>query len=172
MHPLLVNRRNPRVGGANGTGAGAPGAMTFKAGSVTLLSLKPLAIVMVHWPCCGSVKAAVYSPRPAAGTTLALDVSPVAVVARIVGCSPGSRVIPCCRTAKVRFTGFPATAYSGKSSRVTIAQPPANAALMRMNTRAGVVTIRITWFVVIADPFFTTARVETPLSSRYRASSD
>src|SRR5206468_6069150 len=172
MHPLLVNRRNPRVGGANGTGAGAPGAMTFKAGSVTLLSLKPLAIVMVHWPCCGSVKAAVYSPRPAAGTTLALDVSPVAVVARIVGCSPGSKVTPCCRTAKVRFTGFPATAYSGKSSRVTIAQPPANAALMRMNTRAGVVTIRITWFVVIADPFFTTARVETPLSSRYRASSD
>src|SRR5881296_706146 len=170
MHPLLVNRRNPRVGGENGTGAGAPGAITLTAGSGTLLSLKPLTIVMVHSPCCGSVKAAVYSPRPAAGTTLALDVSPVAVVARIAGCSPGSKVIPSCRTPNVRFTGFPATAYSGKSSRVTIAQPPANAALMRMKTRAGVVTI--TWFVVIANPFFTIARVETPLSSRYRASSD
>src|SRR5262249_7947214 len=108
---------------------------------------------MVHSPCCGSVKAAVYSPRPAAGTTLALDTSPVAVVARIVGCSPESKVTPCCRTAKVRFTGFPATAYSGKSFRVTIAHPPAKAALMRMNTRAGVVTILITWFVVIANPF-------------------
>src|SRR5207247_4148254 len=172
MHPLVLKIRNPGVGGENGDGAGAPGAITFTAGSGTLLWLKPLAIVMVHSPCCGSVKAAVYWPRPAAGTTLALDVSPVAVVARIVGCSPGSRVIPCCRTAKVRFTGFPASTYSGKSSRVTNTHPPANAALMRMNTRAGVVTIRITRFVVIADPFFTTARVETPLSSRYRASSD
>src|SRR5438034_5879624 len=159
MHPLLVKRRNPRVGGENGAGAGAPGAMTFKAGSATLLSFKPHAIVMVHSPCCGSVKAAVYSPWPAAGTTLALDVSPVAVVARIVGCSPGSKVTSCCRTANVRFTGFPATAYSGKSSRVTIAQPPASAALTRMNPRAAVVTIRITWFVVIANPFFTVGAV-------------
>src|SRR5437879_10564215 len=125
MQPLLVNRRNRRVGGANGAGAGAPGAMTFKAGSVILLSLKPLAIVMVHSPCCGSVKAAVYSLGPAAGTTLPLDVSPAAVVARIVGWSPGSKVTPCCRTPKVRFTVFPATAYSGKSSIVTIAHTPA-----------------------------------------------
>src|SRR3989442_7040652 len=109
MHPLLLKRRNPRVGGENGDGAGAPGAITFTAGSGTLLWLKPLAIVMVHSPCCGSVKAAVYWPRPAAGTTLAFDVRPGAVVARIVGLSSGRRGIPCCRTAKVQVTGFSAT---------------------------------------------------------------
>src|SRR2546428_11385300 len=113
MHPLLLKRRNPRVGDENGDGAGGPGAITFTAGSGTLLSLKPLAIVMVHSPCCGSVKAAVYWPRPAAGTTLALDVSPVAVVARIVGCSPGSRVIPCCRAAEGRVTRVSAGPGSG-----------------------------------------------------------
>src|SRR5207247_11277996 len=110
MHPLLLKRRNPRVGGENGDGAGAPGAITFTAGSGTLLWLKPLAIVMVHSPCCGSVKAAVYWPGPAAGTTLTLDVSAVAGVALIVRCSHGSRVIPLCVSVEVSLTGFLMTA--------------------------------------------------------------
>src|SRR3989442_3258901 len=120
MHPLLLKRRNPRVGGENGDGAGAPGAITFTAGSGTLLSLKPLAIVMVHSPCCGSVKAAVYWPRPAAGTTLALDVSSVAEVARIVRRNSGRKGNPCLPAGNVWFNRFPANAHFRQSTLLNL----------------------------------------------------
>src|SRR3989442_15908259 len=107
MHPLLLKRRNPRVGGENGDGAGAPGAVTFTAGGGTLLSLKPLAIVMVHSPCCGSVKVAVYSPRPAAGAAVALVVRPVAQDPRRVGGDPRSSATPGDWAGRGRLTRFP-----------------------------------------------------------------
>src|SRR5215467_837660 len=110
MHPLLANSRTPRVAGEKAGGTGAPDAMTLRAGSLTLLSLNPLAIVIVHSPGCGRVKEVVYSPRFEVGFTAAFAWSPLVVVAWIFGCSPGSSVTPCCRTENVKFNGLPATA--------------------------------------------------------------
>src|SRR5689334_5476903 len=110
MHPLLANSRTPRVAGEKGGGAGAPDAITLSAGSLTLLSLNPLAIVIVHSPACGRVKEVVYSPRLEVGLTPAFACSPLVVVACTFGCRPGSRVTPCCRTENVKFNGLPATA--------------------------------------------------------------
>src|SRR5215470_17575957 len=109
MQPLPVNSRTPRVIGENGAGAALPASITLSVGSVRTLLLKPLAIVIVHSP-RGKVTTALYSPGLLPGTTSHFALSPPAVVARTLGCNPGSKVLPCCRTANVSGTGFPATA--------------------------------------------------------------
>ena len=85
---------------------------------VVLLLWNPLWIVIVQSPASGAVRVAVYWPasRPAA-----------AAVALTLALSPLSRVMPCCRTVNVRVTGSRATTYSGRSSTVIAAYPPAYA---------------------------------------------
>src|SRR4051794_22301819 len=108
MHPLLANSRTPRVVGEKGAGAAEPATIIFRAGRLTLLSLNPLEILIVHSPACGSVNEVVYSPRFAVGLTPAFAISPLVVVAWTFGCRPASRVTPCWRTENVRAIGLPA----------------------------------------------------------------
>src|SRR5215813_7312585 len=110
MHPFAANSRTPRVAGEKAGGAGAPDAMTLRAGSVTLFSLNPLEIVIFHSPGCGSVREVVYSPRFGVGLTVAFAVRPLVVLAWTLGCNPVSSVTPCWRTENVKFNGLPATA--------------------------------------------------------------
>ena len=78
----LAGKQPHSASGRRGTGQGLPRlAMTLSAGSVTLLSLNPLEIFIVHSPDCGRVNEVVYSPRFAVGLTPAFAISPLVVVA-------------------------------------------------------------------------------------------
>src|ERR1051326_462457 len=133
MQPFVWKRRTPFVAGENAVGSGLLEAMTFNTGNVVELLLNPLAIVIDHSPGCVNGTTAVYSPLFPAGFALAVMTRPPVDVARTVGCSPSSNVFPCCLTAKVNSTGFPAMTYSGKSRSVLIAQPPASALVARID---------------------------------------
>src|SRR5262249_42529667 len=154
LQPFAANKRNPFVAGEKGMGAGLPAATTFRLGNVVALELNPLVTVIAHSPGSGSVSAAAYSPRFAPGLAVALATSPLVAVARTVGCNPVSGVCPCWRTVNTRFSGLPATAYSGKSLRVMIAQPPAKTGIAKANKATSEGANRTTTCRFIGFPFY------------------
>ncbi len=84
--------------------------MTFRAGSVTLLSLKPLEILIVHSPDCGSVNEVVYSPRFAGWLDAGFRHQSAGRRGLDFRLQSGEQGTPCWRTENVRFSGLPATA--------------------------------------------------------------
>src|SRR5689334_16677487 len=113
LQPFDVNRRKPRVASGTGFGAGVPGAITLRGGSVAAFSYSA-SNAITQSPGSGNINAAVYSPGAAPAFAMALTERPFAF-ARTTGCKRVSGSSDGTHAVNVKFSGFPATAKSGKS---------------------------------------------------------